>query len=162
MSNVVIDTNVWIMAHVPVSQQPAHRLRCANTCRKWLTNLRDGERTVAVDHKNLILGKYWSYLEQTRPPGAPSLAGEILREFQSTGRINVVQIPLTEEGEPYLAPELNLQDFDRADWKFVAVALACDDNPPIVNATDTDWQQHIEALNAAGIIVEELCPDLVG
>jgi len=51
-----------------------------------------------------------------------------------------------------------LQRFDKGDQKFVAVALASEKNPRILNAVDFDWWNHRAALAAAGIKVSFLCP----
>ncbi|RMF80111.1 MAG: hypothetical protein D6737_09145 [Chloroflexi bacterium] len=49
-----------------------------------------------------------------------------------------------------------LRAFDR---KFVAVALAHDSRPTLVNATDTDWHAVHEQLQQLKIAIIELCPD---
>ena len=50
------------------------------------------------------------------------------------------------------APEL--ADFNPSDRKFMAAALMHGANPPVVNATDSDWYHHREALTRRGIRVE--------
>lgn len=52
-----------------------------------------------------------------------------------------------------------LADFDRQDRKFVAVALTSVNDPTILNAVDSDWWDHLEALNNNGVKVEFLCPE---
>jgi len=52
-----------------------------------------------------------------------------------------------------------LQNFDRSDRKFVAVALAHPETPPILNATDSDWWHYRIALEMHGIKLHFLCPD---
>ena len=51
-----------------------------------------------------------------------------------------------------------LADFDLSDRKFVAVALTHATNPPVVNATDSDWHHHREALLRHGVRIESVCP----
>ena len=55
----------------------------------------------------------------------------------------------------------DLADFDWNDRKFVAVACAAGTSPPILNASDTDWLRHHEALGRHGVRVNFLCPELM-
>lgn len=52
---------------------------------------------------------------------------------------------------------IGLENFDRSDRKFVAVAFAHPEHPAIVNATDTDWLEVMEILSSQGIEVINLC-----
>jgi hypothetical protein len=51
--------------------------------------------------------------------------------------------------------------FDNSDRKFIAVANAHPDKPPVLQATDSKWWGWKEALNDVGIIAHFLCPDYV-
>ena len=55
-----------------------------------------------------------------------------------------------------------LSNFDSDDRKFVAVALASQSDPQVLNATDTDWWAHRKALEENGVDVVFLCPELMG
>ena len=55
----------------------------------------------------------------------------------------------------------DLENFDRADRKFVAVALVSGLGPPILNATDTDWWDYREPLRRNGVTVDFICPELM-
>ena len=59
-----------------------------------------------------------------------------------------------------LVPE-RFQFVHSKDRKFIAIAIQCKPYAPIYNATDTDWTKEREQLEAAGIFVEELCPDYI-
>ena len=50
-----------------------------------------------------------------------------------------------------------LDDFDPSDRKFVAVANAHPEKPPILEALDSKWWGWRDALSAAGITVLFLC-----
>jgi hypothetical protein len=52
-----------------------------------------------------------------------------------------------------------LRGFDVSDQKFVAVALASNEHPPILNAVDSDWWNYGPALARHDVVVENLCPD---
>ena len=51
-----------------------------------------------------------------------------------------------------------LNTFDRNDRKYVAVALASPRHPEVLNAVDTDWWNHREALLRHGVRLRFLCP----
>lgn len=55
----------------------------------------------------------------------------------------------------------DLADLHWDDRKFVAVACAAGTSPPILNASDTDWLRHHEALGRHGVRVNDLCPELM-
>jgi hypothetical protein len=75
----------------------------------------------------------------------------------------VETIPLATNGGDYTTfPEHeDLDKFDPADKKFVALANAHPRKPPILQATDSKWWGWKDALSACGITVEFLCPDEV-
>ena len=53
-----------------------------------------------------------------------------------------------------------LETFDRDDRKFVAAALVAGmTHTRIVNAVDSDYRLHKGALEEAGVVVQELCPE---
>lgn len=53
--------------------------------------------------------------------------------------------------------ELPPNSLDPDDRKFLAVAIVA--QAPILNATDTDWNQHADLLDALGVTVDQLCPE---
>jgi hypothetical protein len=154
VSEVVIDTNVWCM---PEAQHDRlSHLECAETCHQWLKDLSDGNCRVAVDDQWVIMSEYRNNIPKR------GFADLVLSRLQQTGRIVGTSIEFDADGRTaVLPPTLGLDDFDPNDKKFVAVALARDPHPPIYNAVDSDWQEHAEAIAAADIRVEELCPDIL-
>jgi hypothetical protein len=52
-----------------------------------------------------------------------------------------------------------LRGFDRSDRKFVAVALASNLSPKVLNAVDSDWWNFQEPLRRHGVKVTFLCPE---
>jgi hypothetical protein len=55
-----------------------------------------------------------------------------------------------------------LARFDRSDRKFAAVARASQYNPAVLNATDSHWWIHRDALGRHGIVIEFLCHEQFG
>ena len=54
-----------------------------------------------------------------------------------------------------------LTGFDSSDRKFVAVAVASEIQPALLNATDTDWWEYRVELERHGVNVHFLCPELM-
>ena len=52
--------------------------------------------------------------------------------------------------------ELPVNDFDPSDRKFLAVAVVAD--TVVLNATDSDWEEHADLMNELGVEVDQLCP----
>ena len=52
-----------------------------------------------------------------------------------------------------------LNDFDPDDRKFIAVAAAHPERPPILQAVDSQWWDFRNALSRNGVIVEFICED---
>ena len=51
-----------------------------------------------------------------------------------------------------------LEQFDRSDRKYAALAKKCGRNTAVFNAADSDWKHHQEALSRNGVKVVNLCP----
>jgi hypothetical protein len=162
--NVVVDTNVWVMAHKLIE---AHKTSadsdCAEACTRWLTELEKNARSLVVDDRGIILRKYWEYLEK----GQHSAVRKTLGLLTKGGWIKKVKIEFDENDCAILPPDLTLdleaQDskINDEDWKFIAVALACNPHAPIVNAADSDWARNRDVLAEYDLWVEELCPELI-
>ena len=153
MSEVVVDTNVWVMPEAR-DTEPS-RVECAEVCRQWLSELRTSNRSLVVDEQWAIMREYRDNIPKS------GFADRLLRELQKqAGRIIWVAIQFESDGQTAILPSaLGLQNFDPSDRKFVAVALARDPHSPIYNAADPDWRQHTRLILAAGLTVVELCPN---
>jgi hypothetical protein len=74
----------------------------------------------------------------------------------------VDQVPLREHavrGFDSFPDHADLAMFDPPDRKFVAVACAHPQKPPILQATDSKWLDWAEPLKRCGITVEFICQD---
>ncbi|MCE7975101.1 MAG: hypothetical protein DYG92_12390 [Leptolyngbya sp. PLA1] len=160
---VVVDTNVTMVAsrHTPAADE-----RCINACVQRLREIQQSGGLL-VDDKGLILREYTRKLGFKGQPGAGEAFAKWAHDNQAIpGKVS--QVPITQRSDngwrrydefPDLA---DLERFDKSDQKFVAVALASGESPPIVNAVDSDWWNHRNALNVAGVTVEFLCPQHAG
>jgi hypothetical protein len=159
---VVIDTNVPVTANGHATHAD---LDCQTACIVKLMQIQAQGR-VLVDAHGLIFTEYSHHLSHAGQPGAGDAFFKWLWNNQGQPAL-CTKVPIEPEDEagqefPGFPEDPELQNFDRSDRKFVAVALASGENPPIVNATDTDWWIFREALNRNGVQVEFLCPQHTG
>ncbi len=158
---VVVDTNVAVVANNRRGKsQPS--LCCVQACANRLLQIQQSGR-VAIDNCWLIIREYRNNLNDSGEPGI----GDRFLKWVLTNRNNLTrceQVHVTliesdeENFEEFPADEALLK-FDRSDRKFVAVALAHPQHPPIIAALDTDWWVAQEALNQNGVKIDFLCPN---
>jgi hypothetical protein len=135
-------------------------MKCVQAC---ATALHEITRTglLVIDAGGLIFDEYKAHLSFAGQPGA----GDYFFKWLSDNRYKpdrVAQVTL--DGDPIRQGEFSafpddpaLATFDRSDRKFVAVALAHPDRPPILNAVDRDWSDHRVALERNGVRIRFLC-----
>lgn len=159
MSAVVIDTNVLLVADGKAGQMTS---LCAAQCAHRLEAVRTGG-IVVLDQSWLILNEYQNKLNAS---GRPPTPGNLFLEWLLSNRCNsarvahVVITPTNAEKTEFVEfpPDSALvSSFDPADRKFVAVAYAHHDKPPIVECADSKWLGWEAALLRHGIRLEVLC-----
>lgn len=157
--SVVVDTNV---AMVSSRHHPNADERCVAACIKRLCDVQQSGGLL-VDDKGLILDEYLKNLGHSGQPGA----GEAFAKWAFTNQAipaRVRQVPIIPRADgrwrrfDEFPDEPRLSAFDKSDQKFVAVARASGENPPISIAIDRGWWNHRVALNDAGISIDFLCP----
>jgi len=156
---VVVDTNVAMVAS---RLTPSADERCVGAC---IARLREIQQSggLLIDDKGHILREYTKNLGLRGQPGAGHAFAKWVHDHQAVPE-RVRQIPITPRNETgwrrydEFPDSTDLATFDRSDQKFVAVALASGENPPILNAVDSDWWNHREALTTAGVPIDFLCP----
>jgi hypothetical protein len=128
-------------------------------------------REVQDDHV-ILLDDGWyilkEYMGNLRSEGQPGI-GDAFLKWVLTNRRNPVcceWVHITpasgsrgDESFEEFPDDAELDGFDPADRKFVAVALAHSEAPPILNAVDAGWWTFREALSKYAVQVEFLCPD---
>ena len=101
--------------------------------------------------------------DQLRSTGQPGVGDAFLRAVL-TRRADpswCTLVPITphaERGFEEYPEDPDLASFDPSDRKFVAVALAGPQPAGVLNAVESDWWDHREALERNGVHVEFLCP----
>lgn len=152
----VIDCNIWVMLDKPISALSRDEIDCVEFCRDWMDGFIAGESCLVVDNQYLILKEYRQNVKNQQQ----SLAGQYLGQLERQPRNRIVEVNITMVDGCALVPN-HLMINDRSDRKYIAVALEHSAKPPIVNATDSDWEIHREMLAAGGIEVRELCPKCI-
>lgn len=153
----VIDTNVLLVAngqHQDVSPD------CIDVCVKFLQRMKDGGITV-IDDGFRILGEYKNKTKLHPPKGVGDVYLKHLLRNTSNAQC-VEQVPVTEINVDEFSefPVQRLQpNFDAPDRKFVAVANAHPEKPPIKQAADCKWLDWWQELSDEGVRVDFLCPD---
>ena len=156
---VVVDTNVPLAANGKADASSECVLACVDALMEIMTD----KQSVAIDDGWRILNEYKRKLSSSGQPGI----GDQFLKWVLTNQANpsrCIQVSITPHSndkdhfeefpnDPDLAP------FDRADRKFVAVACAHSEHPPIHQALDTKWWGWKEALERAGVTVLFLCQD---
>jgi hypothetical protein len=156
----IIDTNVLISTNG--RDCPQVTLKCLEETRKFLQGfIKEG--VIVLDNQWLILTEYKHKVNSTGQPGiGDAFLKWILTNLANSQRCQQIPIhPLGDNNFLEFPDDPELEEFDRSDRKFVAVALADPDNPPIVNAVDTDWLKFYEPLVKNGLKIQLLCPDLL-
>jgi hypothetical protein len=153
----VVDTNVPIIANGSADVSGD----CVLSCVREIKRIGQSGR-VALDDKWLILGEYKRRL-LTR--GQRSISDQflkwILTNQANPNRCDLVQITYKQSNACDFEEFPNhpeLAAFDVSDRKFVAVAAAHDQHPPILQAADSKWWGWKKTLEECGIEVRFLCP----
>ena len=151
----VVDTNVAVVANDRESPQAS--FQCVEACMQSLRELMSAGR-IALDSGDLILEEYLPYARWRGQVGVGDTFFKwVVDHYGDQERCNLISI--TPQGDSYeeFPVDARLTAFDPADQKFVAVAVAHADHPPILQAVDTKWRAFVEPLTAYGVIVEFLC-----
>lgn len=150
----VVDTNVLVAAN---GRSTHVDIECQLNCVEELARLKR-EDVVCIDDKWLIMREY----ERNADLDGQPLAGAafykyVARSTRNLNRVRIVQIePRDTEGREFSDPTLPENNLKK-DAKFLAVALKAD--AVIVNASDSDWDEHHELTDQLGVDVRQLCPE---
>jgi hypothetical protein len=165
MKAYVVDENVPIVANdsgrrirVAPQANDACCLACVQVLRKIVKS-----GILIIDALDEVTNKYRTRLQYKGQPGVGDAFYKHVVDHQYN-RKRVRRISVTRhddrEFEEFPAVEA-LATFDRSDRIFVALALAAPENPEVLNALDSDYSEHDEALKSVGVKVRELCPQCI-
>jgi hypothetical protein len=160
MAAVVMDTNVGIVAN---GKTPQAGIECVSSCIGALVEIRERHRLL-LDDRYLILEEYRRHLSPSGQPGPGDAFFKWLWDNQWNPEYcrQVAVTPVSgRRGFDEFPEDPELAAFDPNDRKFVAVAIASGEQPQILNASDTDWWEHRQALSRHGVEIRFLCLELM-
>ena len=181
MGAVIIDTNVIVVANTEIRVGENGRLiavgmadhatpSCITICKNRLDQIRGGSTKVVLDDNRRFIDEYQRYVRDPKSnPRQQNRAGDLfwawlIRIQWIPEKCTMVHItPRQGNGTKFdeFPDDTALNDFDKDDRKFIAVAIAytreTQQTAPILQAVDTKWEGFIEALQRHGVEVEQIC-----
>lgn len=154
----VVDTNVVATAEGANGEAgPACRAASAEALQEVMA-----QGHLFVDASQLILDEYLTAVGAGQPEAGGAFVRWVLQNLWRADR--VTQVPITPRtdgtaGFVELPTPADGTTYDPADEKFLAVAAAHPDHPPILQAFDSKWWGWTQALAACGVSIHFLCPD---
>lgn len=155
----ILDTNVPVKASYAVTDYKDEELELIDACIKFIHDfINDSESKLALDLDWEILNEYNRNIKTT------AMGKEFLKWVNTyIGKADFSKdiIKLEKEGTDYLAfpKDSELENFDLADRKFIALAMCHEEKPPIIQAADGKWLEYVEKLKEYGIHIEFLDQD---
>lgn len=154
----VVDTNVATTAN---RLNKGASEACAAASGRALQAIMDGGH-VFIDTKRLMIEEYNRNLGRKGQagPGTAFLKWLLTHEWSAS---RVTQVPITprardpEDFEELPPPSAGVR-YDRSDRKFLAVAAAHPEHPPILQSFDSKWWGWQKSLAASGVKIHFLCP----
>lgn len=160
---VVVDTNVPKTANLALAPDeiPAELIGCVLACVEAIEHVVKN-RGLVIDDGDEIYDEYRQQLSMKGQPGV----GDRFMKWVHDNRWALHEsnrVTINKKGESYeqFPSHDGLNNFDRSDRKFVAVANAHPGKPAIVQATDSKWWGWKGALKEVGISVHFICPKYV-
>ncbi|MFN0119346.1 MAG: hypothetical protein ACKV2V_02475 [Blastocatellia bacterium] len=157
----LVDTNVPKTANRATQPVPAADVShaCVLACIEAVSHV--------IKHRGLIIDAedeiYDEYRQQLSMKGQPGVGDGFMKWVHDHrwGLPASQRVTISKNGDSYdeFPTQDELHNFDRSDRKFVAVANAHADKPPILQATDSKWWGWNKALAEVGITVHFLCPE---
>ncbi|MBF0603920.1 MAG: hypothetical protein HQL07_09530 [Nitrospirae bacterium] len=157
----LVDTNVPIIANLATAPEkiPDDLLECVEACVEVIEHVvkRGG---LVLDAGDEICEEYRHKLSMSGQPGVGDKFVKWVHDhrwsWDGEDRVEILKKGNTYQQFP---THPGLKNFDLSDRKFVAVAIAHPEIPPIFEATDSKWWGWKDALKEVGITTLFLCPD---
>ncbi len=157
----LVDTNVPKTANLALAPDkvPDELTGCVLACVEAVEHVIK-KRGLVIDAGDEIFDEYRQQLSMKGQPGV----GDHFMKWVHDNRWGLPdsdRVTITKNGESYhqFPDHEGLALFDSSDRKFIAVANAHPDKPPILQATDRKWWGWKDLLAEVGITVHFLCPD---
>ncbi len=154
---VIVDTNVAVVANGESGQASKE---CEQACINRLERIMDGEINLVLDENWKILREYLRNLHSSGDDVGDRFLRWVLNNRTSQCDLaSITPIEGSETEFKEFPDDPELQKFDPDDRKFIAVARAHCDKPPILQAVDTQWWDFRDVLYQHGVIVEFICEE---
>lgn len=159
----LVDTNVPITANLATKSDSLSDVpdRCINEC---VTAIRHVIKKggLVLDDGGEIFGEYIANLYLKGQPGVGDAFAKWVNDNQwNTRKVDRVSITGNNYSYDEFPEHDGLTKFHHSDRKFIAVANAHPEKPPVFQATDSKWWEWKDALAEVGITVLFLCPEYV-
>lgn len=163
MNAVIVDTNVIVVAN---GEADHASLDCIERCQQRLKQITFQSVRTVVDDRWRILNEYKRNANVVRQKGVgDGFVKRLLQNWRYPDICTMVKItPLAGNGTDFTEfpnDDEKLEDFHKNDRKFIAVALAYQQDegeiPTILLAIDRGWLQFTNALVSHGINVDIIC-----
>ena len=152
---VVVDTNVVVVANGRSEQASSG---CVETCGERLEEIMRGEEKLVLDNRWIILREYMQNLRSNGADVGDRFLGWILvNKDTQCDLVPITPVDGSENEFEEFPDDTALDGFDPADWKFIAVACAHSEKPPILQAVDSRWWDFRDAFRRNGVTVEFIC-----
>ncbi len=162
---VIVDTNVPWTANKAVSTevldgiQDEARIDCIQKCIEAIEMVIAGKRPV-IDDGGEIFEEYSHGLSFSGQPGVGDKFFKWMHDNQwNETKVDRIPIPRSNGEYKHFPKHAGLKNFDPHDRKFVAVANAHPEKPPILQAVDFKWWGFKNTLKKLGITVCFLAPE---
>lgn len=159
----VVDTNVPRTANLAINPDPRSETpdACVLACVEAVEHVIK-KRGLIIDAGDEIFAEYRRQLAMRGQPGV----GDRFMKWAHDNRWGLPdcqRVKITKSGASYreFPRRAGLDDFDLSDRKFIAVANAHPDKPPVLQATDSEWWGWKYVLQNADVRVHFLCPEYV-
>ena len=158
MSELVVDTNVWVMVDKVVEDtETEEEKQCINSCQQWLELFVSGDDLLVLDD----FATWQIMTEYRNNVRSGGVAESILNRLSSTIFHRLVLKPIDFDSDRIAIVPSPLDRIHKKDRKFVAVAMQCEPFATIYHATDRGWVTNRPLLEENGLTVLGLCPQLV-
>ena len=158
---LLVDTNVAKVANAALDADPEWDLPCIQAC----VNALQGAMATAhivLDKGGLIVAEYSRQLGHSGMPGLGHFFAKWVFDHQWDSS-RCTQVTITPDGDSFAEFPSNeeLAEFDLADRKFIAAAVAHGDESSVLQAVDSKWWALRDALAASGVDVTFVCEDTI-
>ena len=154
---VVVDTNVVVVANGRSEQASSD---CVDTCGEKLEEIMQGEEKLVLDNGWIILREYMQHLRSNGADVGDRFLGWILvNKDERCDLVPITPVDGSENEFEEFPDDPALNDFDPDDRKFIAVAYAHPEKPPILQAVDSQWWDFRDAFRQNEVAVEFICED---